>query len=272
MSIPAGVINPYPDAQGVRSSGVILTDGDFTAAAEAGPIIKVATLPTTNSRYVLRQEFMQELAYFEPQLLGSAHPSESGFVLVQETDPTPIGGGLLSWTRVYARVPDAWDEWKTFNYAFIGFAGVTWRSGLAWATVGDTSFSGWVTVSGREREEQTVQSRIRHEYYLTGDGQQYTTPASIPILARQKYTVADYASVDHLRNENDVTLNGWTALPTQPTRTDYEAWIANAETHGWAAGVAPSGTNPGQIIAEDSYVQQWLGPIYERITRYVLAR
>lgn len=206
-------------------------DGDFTTAAAASPLKPASATP--DGKYnIYSQDFVQTMTSFSPLDIGTAHPTQSGYYLVEETAPQPIGCGVGRWTRVYAKVPDQHNEYITFAYNYIGFSGV---------------FGANVTsVSGREREVRNVTSRIQHDYYLVGSAT-YPTVDDIPEIVEQRYySVSPSVRVEYIADASPSTT---------PSLTTYQALI----------------TAGSEIVAEPSMVERWKGNIYVRKTRYVPA-
>lgn len=210
-------------------------DGDFTVATACSAARKSFPIPGDNTSFIVEQDFMQFFANFTPLALNTAHPTFTNAYLVEETPLQDLGGGVARWTRRYATIPATRDEYETFAYHFIGFYGV-WGINVT-------------TVTGRDRFTKTVVSRLKHEYFLCATGQTYETPDLIPIIPAQAYEFNGIAT-DYLGDSPPFSV------ASDPSRTEYEAWIA-------------AGT---EIVAEDSRVSRWLGNIYERVTRYVVAQ
>jgi hypothetical protein len=268
------------------------TDGDLTVAMPCSLPVFSSPIRATTTGYVLTQQFMQFLKYFTPTPLSTPHPSAGmlpdyalqGFLLVAEGQRQDMGGGLVKWERTYAKVPSPHDEYESYAYPFIGYAGE--------ASVGTLNTD--VEVLGRAREAAIVNSRVRHEYFLTGPRSAYKTPGNIPQLRALKYyaglptnavVVSGQPTTDFL---NDAYPDEETTLleASSPSRSTYIQWMANAESLSWNSGCISqdeatwtSATNPfneaalsGQLIVEDSRLTRWQGNIYERAVRYVLAQ
>lgn len=282
-------------------------DGNLATAQPCGVPVFRSPLPNTAAEYVFDQPFMQLRANVSALALGTAHPSAgltpdySTYVLVAEGEKQDVGGGLVRWNRTYAAVPDTHDEWESYAYNFIG-------TGPYGALA-----SNYV---GRLRFVERVTSRVRHEYFMVGAGQTYTTPGAIPVNRAFAYVTqfldgstqygGYYYRTDYLFDDPGfghlLVTNVGTLSPSIPSATQYAAMIKDASANAWAAGVSqqilttdlpplidisgmavypatyPSGSPPsvtclyGQIVAEDSQLSRWFGPIYVRQTRYVLAR
>ena len=229
----------------------IIDDGDFTTAKEAGPTVFDTALLTNNLRYIARQDFMQNFLDFSPLAFGTFHPTLTDYRLVRETPLENVGCGVAKWTRVYCIVPDSWSDYRTHSYKFPGFCKDAKGDPRTVADSGEISRAPFTKV---------VISRIRHDYYLVGPGLPFPTVGDIPIINSQQFYMIGNSTffVDYL---NDAPVSG-TSFETVPSLTTYSSWIG-----GMVTGAV--GAIGNEIVAEDSSVEQWMGPIYERITRYV---
>lgn len=271
-------------------------------------------IPALNEKTVFRQTFVQTAASYAPLALDTVYPaagsygvpSSPTYYLVAEDNQTDLGGGMMQWDRVYARVPSAWSEGEEFAYTFPAFiasatagsdqtitsisdSGVNYSvsSALAFATgdqvhisvsyvrdsitffvgqyvriIGGTSgssalvpgifpgtgaFSSVAGVITKEAPARTTQktdlvpSQVTHEYALTSTTALET---NLPII--DEFTPVDATGAE------TTTLN----TSTKPTAAAYAAMI-NKNT---------------QLVAQDSVRRRWLGNIYERTTRFVVAR
>ena len=271
-------------------------------------------IPALNEKTVFRQTFVQTAASYAPLALDTVYPaagsygvpSSPTYYLVSEDNQTDLGGGMMQWDRVYARIPTSWSEGEEFAYTFPAFiasatagsdqtitsisdSGVNYSvsSALAFATgdqvhisvsyvrdsitffvgqyvriIGGTSgssalvpgifpgtgtFSSVAGVITKEAPARTTQktdlvpSQVTHEYALTSTTALET---NLPII--DEFTPVDATGAE------TITLN----TSTKPTAAAYAAMI-NKNT---------------QLVAQDSVRRRWLGNIYERTTRFVVAR
>ena len=262
-------------------------DGDYTVATPIDLPSFSSPIPATSKQYVLKQEFVQFKNNFQPLAFNTPHIDYPTFVLVAESDLQDQTGGVVKWTRTYALTPDSYDDWETTSYNYIGYVGVI-------AAAGDTIVT---NVSGRLRFPLRVESRIHHDFFLVGTGQTYTAAGQIPVIQAQAYR---YWTAGHFWVDTDYVAGGpgfiGSTVPTRaPSATTalandpgYDSYVANAAKYGFNSGVVnyvwtvnANGTasvvlqndpNPGQIVAEDSTLVRWMGNIYQRSTRYVLAK
>lgn len=216
------------------------TDGTWTTAS--GSLITFEyPFPEVNQPYVLRQTFKQFLANYAPLDLNTAHATYTDYKLVEESALTNLGGGVVEWTRTYAKLPDDFSQFESTNYNFIGFAG----------TAMFLSITSTMVVTGRLRFVKSVTSRVLNEFFLVGTGGSYTEALEIPVITAQEYYISDpTVKTDYL---GDSTV---LATESTPTRTDYETMIGAGD----------------EIVAEDSRLTHWLGNYWLRQTRYIKAQ
>jgi hypothetical protein len=228
---------------------------------------------------------MQYFANFVECDLNTAHPVYTNgvttggvtwagltFRLVEEGPREHQGGGIVKWNRTYAATPATYSEWESFIYTFPGYVG------NQPSTTGTGPFA-------RDPQVLRVESRLLQEFFLTGTGTSYPTAGDIPVVMAQKFRIHTGALwwVDVLPSLTD---NPPFPIASTPSRSTYESWIGNAITSKWSSGIvryawgtpsAPaltdtSDASPGQIAAEDSSISRWMGNIWRRTTRYVLAQ
>lgn len=216
----------------------ILQDNGWTVATAHGPARKVAPLPNVSTIYVTEQDYVQNVDSFASLDLNTPHPTEPGFVLVQETPYEDFSAGAVKWTRVYAKVPDSWSEANgTYAYNFIGFLGI-WGINVT-------------VISGRPRYTYTVPVKVVRDYFLTGIGGLYATSLDIPLIPEQQY----YITSVHFP-VNELWDNPPFSNSSTPTRAVYEGWI----------------TTGSYIAVEASNIIRWMGNIFCRETKYVKAQ
>ena len=92
-----------------------------------------------------------------------------------------------------------------------------------------------------------VTSRVEYKYWLIGTGGSYATAPEIP-------TVAGFVPKQDIWGAEVVV--DFLSQTTNPTSDTYLTWVA-AEA---------------ELCVEDSDVHAWMGNIYERVTRYVVAQ
>lgn len=214
------------------------------------------------SGIILEQEFMVSQAHYIPPYLNTPYnPAWSvgwsnpfanllDIYLVREGPLEDMGGGISRFTRAYASLPRTRNVLEQFAYHFIGF--------------GDDSGSG----SQRQRGTFSVPSRLQYDYFIFDDLDILGLPVfplgprlnvstgALPdgiILQEQRYLFGSYF------NNVDALFDDTGSGATTPTFSEYLGY-GN-----------PSGPNGGaaELIAEASVMRQWMGNIYERVTRFV---
>jgi hypothetical protein len=231
-------------------TGAFNVDDNLDDAQESGPIRYSAPLPDGKT-YLLEQDFMQFAKAFEALPQDSQHPDQPSYYLYEETPLVALGAGVVTWTRRYAKLPDARDEFETFVYTFPGWIG------------GDST----ITEDPRDPFTETIISRVRFEYFQPGVSPGISKPKDIQVYER--FQVFAQGG----RNFPSNVLGG----ATTPTKDQYisalsvPVLITPAES---AFGVYRYVLIPAekQLVAETSSVRRWIGNIYERKTRYVTAK
>jgi hypothetical protein len=218
-------------------------DGTFTSATLDGPGRKSFPIPGDNVSFIVEQEFLAAFANFAPLALNTAHATYTDAYLVSESPLQDLGGGIAKWTRTYAQVPAARNEFETFSYQFPGLLGSS-NPPYDQYWVADTG-------GGRDPRTEVVTSRLHYEYFLIGDGGAYATVADIPQISAQEYTLVanPNARIPYL------LAAGIYLSDSTPTKEAYLEMI-------------DAGT---ELVAEDSRVERYMGNIWCRITRYVVA-
>lgn len=254
----------------------LITDNGFSTATQHGPTRLLTVFDGDNAVYVLEEDYVISLPSFASLALNTAHASPyATYYLVKESELRPVGvSDVVMWTRTYAQIPATRSDWSTFAYRFIGYAGTM---GVNNPLPGQ----GTTYTPGRLPFTQAVPCEIVNEYFMVGTGGSYTDAGSIPVILGQKYfsPVGSVAITSGVATFTPTYTPGSTQyiatgiptdyitaasgddfyfvpIPTTPTRKQYETLRAN-------------GT---QIVTEDSSISRWMGNIYCRVTKKVIAR
>lgn len=285
-------------------------DGDWTVAAIDGPKRWLQTIENvTMGLNAFEQDYMQTVADWTPTPLGDPNPDMPGFYLVNEGPLSPQGGGIVKWTRNYAKIPSIRDEYESYGwlvpgigseavYADVNISSNSISGGYhtiitsasSTATVGDsvsiaytfrdaitgtqygrrtqraclagtsgttivvnivTEPGGTITFQtlrkvepGRAPETLEVTSLVSVDYWLPGVSAGIVNPRDIPII--EAYEIYDGDGRKSNTHEADST----------PTVAQWRTSVANRD---W-------------ICVVRSIIRPWLGPIYERRTRYCIAQ
>lgn len=237
------------------------TDGNFDVAKSTGDRRWSAPLPD-NKLCMFEQTYMQLSRRFLPATLGTPDISFPDYFLVQESPTTDIGGGLCTWTRTYARVPDTRDEFETYVFKYPGYIGQTvTQNGV---TISLTEGGG----TQREPFTVTVNSRLAYKYFAVGITRGITTPKDIPVYERFQVYQPVYSGASDIRG----LVTEYLGATTNPTASTYyfnsQARTITATPNAFSPNeISVKGTY--ELVAEDSNLKRWMGNIYERVTRYV---
>jgi len=289
----------------------VYEDSDWSVAAATGGKRWLRPFPETNANFIFEQDYLQSLASFltAAVALGTFHPTDPGFYLIEESTPTDLGGGMVRFTRTYSQIPAARKMYESFAFTFPGMETGTFYtantvtgntattaggqttmsiSGGAAIATGDsvrihynafdsvqqysryvirTAISGGGTLVvpqivdtldsaplyfftaqkielGREPRTETVSSILTYDYFLPGvsSGVDYVTDIGLVVK-------------DIIIDSDGVQTDTYTDA-TSPAISDYREQVSNGDL----------------LVAEDSVVRIWRGPILERVTRYVKAK
>lgn len=245
--------------------------------------------------YAFDQDFEQRLDQYPPapkNTPSNASPFNLNIataILTSISMPQDIGGAIGRFTGTFTIVPATWSDEKELPFTFPGFPGIIGQTG------------------SRDIFTDKVATRIQHDYYVldpdhiistVADGTPGTATslvdssgaavkvvykrADIPIIAKSIFCVALGGTPDYTNRTNSLivaggdNIGGVAYYQTQPTKTVYQSWVANASANGWASTVWPGNNNTagtyGQLVANDSETNPYAGNIIERITMYVLAK
>src|SRR5688572_23539309 len=76
--------------------------------------------------YLHEQDFVQLFSKFKPLALNTPDaPKYPVSFLVEETEPQPVGGGVVKWTRRYCRIPARRVDGESFSWQLPGIAVVS---------------------------------------------------------------------------------------------------------------------------------------------------
>jgi hypothetical protein len=266
----------------------IYTDGVFTTAQPCSLPQFTSPIAATTDEYVFTQDFIIARASFTATPLNTLHdssgktPDYSTYFLVNEGERRDIEGGLVRWTRTYAKKPASYSDFETYPYSFIG-----------------TNTLVGATVITRTQQTRIVSSRLLHEFYIVGTSgtglitPDYASAGAIPIVNGMHYvfqaTISGF-TYGGITMETTLLQPAASSVPTYPTSEDYQSMVSDALSNGWSAtvtvlsiyptasgtymaGVINTGSTTlgGQIPAENSRINRWNGNIWERVTRFILA-
>ncbi len=189
-------------------------------------------------------------------------PSLDSFFLVKEGDLIDMGAGICKIRRKWATLPATRNELEQFTYNFVGYA-----DELSGATRNSVPIS--------------VLSRVQYDYFIFDDldilgginlfpsGHRLNSSTGLSpagfVLPAQYYYSGDISAVAQNLYVNSVDdgdgINADSA--TQPNFTDYTNFVSG--------GYSSNGL-PAEIVVEASTITRWMGNIFERRTRFVIAQ
>jgi len=224
---------------------------------------------------IIRQRFVGAFSTFQPMRLNTpydpawAEPWQGSFlddlpsvelsdaILVREEGPRPIEGGLAEVTRIFSTIPKSRSIVEQFGYNYIGLND----------RAGGTNI--------RPRKVKAVNSRLQFDYFVFDDFPVLSTPLfpdgnrldsttginppGLLLLAQEYYGSEPYSEVNQLEDESELGANDQTI----PSLTEYIAFLDQSGSGGPSAA---------ELVAEASCMRQYMGNIYERVTRFVQAQ
>jgi hypothetical protein len=260
------------------------------------------------AQVMFEQDYQQFEDSFSPLTLDTPSDDFSDAYLVREGELSALGGGVVKWTRTYARIPANREVFESYSWLVPGIntgavfaaqgvsgntsaAGVTTLNcaGDTTAAIGDSVSISYTFVDGvtgtqygrnvirtvlsgggatlgvslisepggkitynsarkvepgRLAEALEVGSSLQLDYYLPGLSADVSTPLDIPLIDELQ-----------IYDGNGLKVNAFTA-DTEPTIFEWRVFIANGE----------------KVCVVASIVRRWQGNIFERSTRYCIAR
>lgn len=271
-------------------------------------------IPALNEKTVFRQTFVQTSASYAPLALNTVYsaagnygvPSSPTYYLVAEEGFSDLGGGLVQWDRVYARIPTSWSEGEEFAYTFPAFiSSATAGSDQTITSISDSgsnySISSALAFTTGDQVHIAV-SYVRDSLtYFVGQyvkiiggtsGSSALIPGILPgtgtfssisgvITKEAPYRVLQKTDTVPSQLVYDYALTSTTAIDsnlpiskqfTPVDATGAETTILNTSTKPTAAAYAGMINVGTLIVGQDSVRRRWIGNIYERATRYIPAR
>jgi hypothetical protein len=285
--------------------------GDFAVAVAVSG--RVATYPFPGDRVsrVFAQDFMQRLADFESLALDTPNDDDPNAYLVDESEVTPVGGGVVQWTRTWAHVPRSRREVQTFSHTIPGID--TASSFLLRAIVSVVSIAGGrrVTTTGAHLwTADDIGELVSISYWVKDESEQilFQRLITTTITAIHSTTEVDVGYWNEplpVATWNNISL---AQVARQPIQRVVTSWV---HVDYFLPGVSPGIKNESQIpilqpsiifdssgnatnsygefttpsvvdyralvraksliVVEPSSLRRWSGNIFERATRYTIA-
>lgn len=263
---PPEIVNPFKgDSVPDITSIILLSSAGVFTAIPLGSGYNVQPFAANQSAIIFEQEFMVALAYHTPLPLNTpynlnwsigwqnTYVNLNNCFLVEEGPLEHVGAGLVKFKRKFANLPPTRNVVESYAYTF-------------------PSISDGTTV--RQAKNMIVASRIQYDYYVYDDLDLLPGITLFPAGHRLDVTTGMFPTgliLPEMRyfkpGANSITLNMLldadepllddtnpaTGVATNPTFTQYTTWAANGY----------------EIVAEASCLEQWMGNIYQRKTRFV---
>lgn len=260
------------------------------------------------SQIMYQQDYIQLNSAVTTAQSGAASDGGGGFVLVGRSEMSSLGGGIVKWTDTYATVPNSRQIYEGYSWLVPGIgsgaiftpqvitSAVNTAGGTTITCAGDTSAAvgGQVSIyytftdsatgiqygrtvirtvlsgggpvlgvdlisepggtlyfltarnvePGRPAEALEVASMVQLDYFQPGTAGGLESAADIPIIMELQ-----------IYNGDGVKVNSF-AADTVPTVEEWREMVADRE----------------QVCVVSSIIRKWYGPIFERATRYCVAR
>ena len=196
---------------------------------------------------------------------GYPIPPLNQFYLVEEGELQDMGGGISKIKRKFATIPPTRNELEQFAYSYIGFANDP-------------------TGTNRDRATFNVQSRVQYDYFIFDDlnvlstslfpngNRLNSTISPAGLILPPKYYWQNLAGISQ-NIFTDYLSDGATTPPTPadsattvPSFTEYTNIIKPDGSAFTSNGLRP------ELIAEASTMSRYLGNIWERRTRFIIAQ
>ena len=227
---------------------------------------------------VLTQDFMVGQEFYIPEQLNAPYNpawadglnllqlanqniSLENLYLVKCGDLVDMGGGICKLRATWASIPLTRNEVESFTYSYPGFLGSTFAP----------------TPILRQPFQSTVISRLQYDYFIFDD---FAILAGIvstfPLGARLNSVTGIYPdglilpATRFYQPVADAVANNYFLDPSSGL-SDQDVGIP-ASTPSYSDYLGFMGNDPAELIAESSTMNRWMGNIFERRTRFVIAQ
>jgi len=285
------------------------TDGDLTTPQIDGPKRWLRPFDDDFSQVVFEQDYQQFEDDFAPLNLDTPHDEILDAFLVKESEPQPLGGGVIKWTRTYSRVPASRAIFESYSWTVPGIGTEAVYSDVN--ITGNSSAAGVTTLTTATSSTATVGDSVLISYTFTDGvtGTQYGrqilkgcltgtsgTTIKVDLISEPGGTIT-YNTLRKIEPGRDpYTEEVWSKLQLDYFLPGVSAGIASPEdipiiapldiydntgrrTTSFTSTTSPTLTNWRTRVANGELVcvvqsipRRWMGNIYERATRYVRAK
>jgi len=309
------------------SLNTVIIDGSLSVPTPVGPKRWVRPFETDRSFYAYDQRFRQLASKYTSPVIED-WPREIIYLagdpdkvkpitsqvhrLVEEGPLEEVGGGVLEWTRTFARKPTARTEWQSYNWRMPGIetddASVlvinaaassqggatttivtTGAHGLSVGNIVGITYNAVVTAGviqrSQIREVLTVPNgttitvaKILDQIQVSGGVQQWRNVLKGISREPRTQTVASRLLIEYFEMIPGSETEDPEDIPIIEPETilKLEGSLLR-ETDSYSPSTTPTAASYRAltgtwICAEPSTVERWKGPFYERQTRYVKAK
>lgn len=287
----------------------LYADGDLSTPQIDGPKRWERPFDDDFSQYVFQQDYHQFETDFRPLALDTPHDEILDAFLVRESDVESLGGGVLKFTRTYARIPASRQAFESYSWLVPGIG-----SGAVYASQSINSSSSaagvtTLTTSGSPGVSVGDQVSVAYTFTDSTTGTQYGRTVLRTALSGTSGTTINVALIA----EPGGTISYQTLKKVEPGRPAEAVEVASSlQLDYFLPGVSPgvstpfdipriaaleiydgdgvkvnsftSSTSPtlsawralvaarSQVCVVSSVIRRWQGNIYERSTRYCIAQ
>lgn len=282
-------------------------DGDLSTAQIDGPKRWLRPFDDDFAQVVFEQDYQQFEDDFAPLPLDTPHDTIKDAYLVSESPLDALGGGVVKWTRTYARIPASRQRFESYSWTVPGIG-----TEAVYSTVNissNSSAAGVTTLITSSSSTAIVGDSVLVSYnYTAPTGYLYRrdmlktclagtsgTTINVDLISEPGGTIA-YLFLrkvepgrDPYTEEVGSILQLDYFLPGVSTGVDFPQDIPDIsplaiydntgrQTASFTATTTPTLATWRSKVAAGEYVcvvrsipRRWLGNIYERATRYVKA-
>ena len=280
----------------------------FTVAIIDGPRRWLRPFDDDFSQYVFEQDYWQNEDDFVPLPLDTPSEDFPDAYLVSESPLEALGGGVVKWTRTYARIPASRQVFQSYSWTVPGIGTEAVYSSVTISS--NSSAAGVTTLTTSSSSTAVVGDSVLVSYTFTDGvtGTQYGrdvlricvtgtsgTTVKVDLISepggtitylslkkvepgRDPYTeeVGSLVQLDYFLPGVSAGIGTVQSIPLVSPVTIYDN--TGRQTTSFSATTAPTLATWRGYMAAGTYVcvvrsipRRWMGNIYERATRYVKA-